>query len=177
LRAIAAAVPALAPRAARLAARLARLRPAPSRPGVLLHGSFRLNHVLVHRGALAFVDLDGASAGPPAYDVANFLSSLHYLVAEGRLGAAERHAVARHFLLGYRSAAPHAAAPRELSWFLAALLVEKQAMKYVTRPRVAWERKLRAMLSLAERSLARRDRLPREERRRPDRPRLPVYSS
>jgi aminoglycoside phosphotransferase (APT) family kinase protein len=125
------------------------------RPRALLHGSFRLNHVLIDRDAFGLVDLDGAAMGDPAYDVANLLSSLDYLVAESRLDPRRRRTIARAFLAGYRAAAPGALSERAIAWYLAALTIEKQALKYATRPRDAAGRKARHMLELAAGSLAR----------------------
>ena len=150
--AIRAAFPGLAPHLDTLTRRLWLERPRPGRP-TLLHGSFRLNHVLVHQGRLALIDLDGASVGPAEFDVANFLASLYYFEAEGRLHGIERREIARRFLNGYRAVARWALDPEALRWYRAALLVAKQARKYATRPRREPERKLRRMLSLAERSL------------------------
>ena len=42
---------------------------------------------------LVLSDLDGASVGPAEFDVANFLASLYYFEAEGRLHGIERRVI------------------------------------------------------------------------------------
>jgi Ser/Thr protein kinase RdoA (MazF antagonist) len=132
----------------------------PKAPEALLHGSFRLNHVMIDGADLSLLDLDSLRTGPPAYDIANFLSSLYYLEAEGRLGTCERQQVARGFLEGYGAAARWDLPPEAVLWFLAGLLIDKQAIKYATRPREDRERKILTMVTLAEESLVRRQSAP-----------------
>ena len=156
LEAIAAAFPDLERRLARIAPGLGRARDG-GPPGVL-HGSLRLNHVLVHRGRLAFVDLDGARMGPPAYDLANLLASLYYLESEERITRDVRTRTMRCVMDGYTSIASRQIPPRTLLGFVADLLVAKQAVKYATRLRRDRRTRLERMLDLAEQfvSLARR---------------------
>ncbi|HEY3216870.1 MAG TPA: aminoglycoside phosphotransferase family protein [Candidatus Eisenbacteria bacterium] len=147
--AIAAAYPDLARRLDRLRPRLGRATDRHGPKGVL-HGSLRLNHVLVHRGRFAFVDLDGARRGPPAYDIANLMASLYYLEAEERVSRAARRRIARFVMEGYASVAAEDVPTRTLLGFVADLLVAKQALKYATRLRQDRRRRLERMLDLAE---------------------------
>jgi Ser/Thr protein kinase RdoA (MazF antagonist) len=147
--AVAAAYPDLARRLGRLAAKLGRASNGRGPAGVL-HGSLRLDHVLVHRGRFAFVDLDGARRGPPAYDIANLMASLYYLEAEGRVTRAARRRIVRSVLAGYASVAAEDVPAATLLGFVADLLVAKQALKYATRLRADRRRRLERMLDLAE---------------------------
>jgi aminoglycoside phosphotransferase (APT) family kinase protein len=118
---------------------------------VLLHGTYRLNHIFLRHGELALLDLDSLRLGHPAYDVANFLSSLYYLEeAHGRLNPALRREISRYFLEGYAEKMPHAISPAAVLWFLASLLINKQAKKYVTHSHENCAEKVERMLALAE---------------------------
>ena len=147
----------------RLRAALADLRDSrweEREPPVLLHGTFRLNHVFVHRDELALLDLDSLRMGPPAYDVANFFSSLYYFEAEQRITALQRREIVRHFSSGYAAQTAHALAPRTVLWFLASLLINKQAEKYATHFHPDRAEKIERMLALAETVLRRARELP-----------------
>lgn len=148
------AAPELGPRLARVAYALGSHRPRAAEKSSLIHGSFRMNHVLVHGDRLAMFDLDGARRGPCEYDLANFLSSLYYLEAEGRLDIALRRRVARIFLQGYVQSARRPVSAARTLWLMAGLLVEKQALKCATRPGDQRLRKTTRMVDWAERSLA-----------------------
>lgn len=117
---------------------------------VLLHGTFRLNHVFVHEGEPALLDLDSLRMGPAAYDLANFLSALYYFEAQGRLSEEQRVTIARAFLQGYAAHASGEVAPAEVLWFLFSLVLNKQASKYVSHHHPDREQKLARMLALAE---------------------------
>ncbi len=117
---------------------------------VLLHGTFRLNHVFVHDGEPALLDLDSLRMGPAAYDIANFLSALYYFQAQGRLTAMQRDEIARAFLQGYAAQSPFEVSVASVLWMLASLLLNKQARKYVSHHHPDREQKLACMLALAE---------------------------
>ncbi len=119
-------------------------------PEVLLHGTFRLNHILLHEGELAMLDLDSMRMGHPAYDMANFLSALYYFEAQGRLTQAQREEIAAAFLTGYAAKAARQISPATLLWFFISLLLNKQARKYVNHHHPDREDKLERMLALAE---------------------------
>jgi len=119
----------------------------------LLHGTYRLNHILIHGDDLALLDMDSLRMGHPAYDVANFLSSLFYLEAQQRFTDVQRRTMARHFLEGYASATTLNVAPAAALWFLASLLINKQAKKYVSHLHDDCEDKVERMLAIAERTL------------------------
>ena len=121
---------------------------------VLLHGSFRLNHIFLHSERLSFLDLDSLRMGHPAYDIGNFLASLHYLEAQEKITGESRQAIQEHFLRGYANRTPYRISPRAVLWFLSSLLVNKQAYKYVTHSHPDRHEKVLRMLALAERLLA-----------------------
>jgi Ser/Thr protein kinase RdoA (MazF antagonist) len=121
---------------------------------VLLHGTFRLNHIFIHGDELALIDFDSLRMGHPAYDLANFLSSLYYLEAQDRLEPSQRQNIARHFLAGYAATAPLIVPPEVLLWFLADLLIKKQTYKYVKHFHEDRAQKVERMLALAEAALA-----------------------
>src|SRR5262249_45468209 len=119
--------PGLRPRLEALCEELGATTPDSEERPVQLHGSFRLNHVLVAGPRVAFVDLDSLRVGPAAYDVANLLASLHYLEGEGRMDRRTRREIFRAFLAGYRGNGRPDPCPRAVLWFLSTLLIEKQA--------------------------------------------------
>jgi hypothetical protein len=71
MKRIRAALPGLAPRALRLAERLAREAPPELLAPVLLHGDLHTGNLLrQHDGGIAFIDLDSLVLGDPAWDLA-----------------------------------------------------------------------------------------------------------
>lgn len=146
---VAAAFPVLQPRLQRLFGQLASAQWDDS-PAVLLHGTFRLNHIFINAGELALIDFDSLRMGHPAYDLANFLSSLYYLEAQKRLEPPQRQNIARHFMSGYAAKAPLPLQPDVILWFLADLLVKKQMHKYLKHFHEDRAQKAEHMLALAE---------------------------
>jgi aminoglycoside phosphotransferase (APT) family kinase protein len=102
-RAVEALWPALADRAARLAAATAAAlaEPAPVQP---IHGDFYAGQVLVGPGRIGILDLDRVCAGDPAADAGNFVAHLEYAAVDGTLTAAARDLAAEVFLEAYQEA-------------------------------------------------------------------------
>ncbi len=150
---VAAAFPVLQPRLQRLFEQLESAQWDDS-PAVLLHGTFRLNHIFIDGEELALIDFDSLRMGHPAYDLANFLSSLYYLEAQERLEPLQRQRIVRYFIEGYAAEAPLPVPPEVLLWFLADLLIKKQTHKYVKHFHEDRAQKVERMLALAEITLA-----------------------
>jgi aminoglycoside phosphotransferase (APT) family kinase protein len=121
---------------------------------VLLHGAFRPKHVFVHDGRLAMIDLDGMRIGHPAHDLGHFLSALYYLEAQERLSAADRSMAVGRFLEGYSAAVPWRLQAAAVLWCTAALLVHKQARKYVVHLHEDRADKVERVLARAEKALS-----------------------
>lgn len=119
-------------------------------PEVLLHGSFRLNHIFVHQGELALIDLDSLRLGPPAYDVANLISSLYYLEGLGQITDGQRVAITQHLIAGYAEQSPHRIPAEELGWYLISLLINKQMSKLMAHDHAGRREKIGALLKQAE---------------------------
>ena len=128
-------------------------------PTVLLHGAYRPKHVWVHNGHLALIDIDGIRMGHPAYDIGHFLSALFYLEMQGHFDADGRRTAIHQFIEGYTARAPYQLKPAGVLWFFAALLVHKQARKYVMHMHEDRAEKIDRVLRLAERSLTACERL------------------
>lgn len=154
IREIAEAFPAWRERLRVLTSALKALAWQDETPEVLLHGTFRLNHIFIHEGELALLDLDSMRMGHPAYDLANFLSALYYFEAQGRLSPAQREEIANAFLAGYAAKTAHRISPATLLWFFISLLLNKQANKYLNHNHLDREEKLERMLALAEAAAA-----------------------
>ncbi|PYR45224.1 MAG: hypothetical protein DMF89_25690 [Acidobacteria bacterium] len=122
-------------------------------PAVVLHGACRPKHVLVHEGKLAFVDLDGMRMGHPAYDLGHFLSALYYLEDGDRFDATVRSICSRCFIEGYLAGVPWKLSPAIVLRHVAALLIHKQARKYVLHMDDHPEQKVDRVLGLAEAAL------------------------
>jgi aminoglycoside phosphotransferase (APT) family kinase protein len=147
-------LPAAVPRLSACFARCLSVRWTDDVPKVLLHGAFRPQHVFVHDGRLAMIDIDGMCVGHPAHDIAHFLSALYYLEAQERLTAADRAVAVGRFLEGYSARAPWQLQPAAVLWCTAVLLVYKQARKYVLHAHENREEKVDRVLTLAESALA-----------------------
>jgi hypothetical protein len=67
----------------------------------------------------------------PLYDVANFTADLHYLEAQGGLPAGRALLLGRAFYDAWTAMVPWGKRNAVLNWYVASLLVRKQAMKCV----------------------------------------------
>jgi hypothetical protein len=123
-------------------------------PAVLLHGAYRLSHILEADGELALVDLDSIRMGHPAYDLGKFLAYLYYRETLGQLSASARRQAACEFVEGYLAAAPGPVSPAAVLWFLASELINKQTKKDITRPSTDRSERVEGVLRLAEAVLA-----------------------
>jgi aminoglycoside phosphotransferase (APT) family kinase protein len=123
-------------------------------PAVLLHGAYRLSHVLHADGELALVDLDSLRMGHPAYDLGKFLAYLYYLEAVGEFSTSARRDAAHKFLEGYTAAAPWRISPAAVLWFLASELMIKQTKKDIIQPGDDRRERVEGVLTLAEAALA-----------------------
>jgi Ser/Thr protein kinase RdoA (MazF antagonist) len=122
-------------------------------PTVMLHGSYRPKHVFVDDSGLGLIDVDGIRMGHPAYDLAEFVSSLYFLEAQERISTAVRQAAAQWFLAGYAARARWRLPPIAVLWFLATLLLHKQARKQALWLDENREKKVGHFLILAEAAL------------------------
>jgi aminoglycoside phosphotransferase (APT) family kinase protein len=102
-RAVEALWPALADRAARLAAATAAALAEPARVQPI-HGDFYGGQVLAGPGPIGILDLDRVCAGDPAADAGNFVAHLEYAAVDGALTAAARDLAAGVFLEAYQEA-------------------------------------------------------------------------
>ncbi len=152
--AIRSVVPSVASRVDACVARCRAMRWTDGTPNVLLHGACRLKHVFIHDGRLALVDVDGIRMGHPGYDLGHFLSSLYYLEAQEAITPAVRETCARRVLEGYAARAPWQVSPVSVLWFVAALLIHKQARKYALHLHDDRREKIDRVLTLAETALA-----------------------
>jgi hypothetical protein len=124
--------PALAPQTdAVLDNLLARVPGECDRP-VPVHGDFHCNQVLVQPDRVAIIDFDLFGSGDPLHDVARFLSRFR-AYAHNKLSAAELDAAEQSFLGTYEILVPWKADRRRLTWLMAALLVNRQALKAVKK--------------------------------------------
>ena len=123
-------------------------------PAVLLHGAYRLSHILQADGELALVDLDSIRMGHPGYDLGKFLAYLYYLESSGQVSASARRDAAHKFLEGYTAAAPWRISPAAVLWFLASELMIKQTKKDLMQPGDDRRERVEGVLTLAEAALA-----------------------
>jgi hypothetical protein len=124
--------PDLAPALGDITRRLAQALPAlPRLPLMPSHGTFKLNHLLHDGERISLVDFDSMVRADPLYDVANFVSDLHYLEASGALPAGRAAKLGRAFHESYAAHVPWGRRDDVLDWHVASLLVRKQAMKCV----------------------------------------------
>ena len=119
-------------------------------PEVLLHGSFRLNHIFIFENELSLIDMDSIRHGHPAYDIANMLSSLYYLLTQGLIDQKTYLQISHHFLLGYANRSVVRVPATSVIWFLVSLLVNKQASKYLTHDHEDRKEKIKKTLAYSE---------------------------
>ena len=120
----------------------------------LLHGTFRVNHLFLAGKQLSLLDLDNICMGHPAFDIANFFSSLYYMEAQGIIDVHQRRDIMRYFLQGYLAQTNWEISPKILLWYLASLMIHKQAFKYVKHLRKDRAEKTDSILNIAEAIMA-----------------------
>ena len=101
---------------------------------VCLHGDVHPKNAIVTDRGVALIDVEDLAVGPAAADVGSFLAALLYLRRGGRLDRATHDAMARAFLLGYRSSR-RLPARTSLRWHTAAALLIERIFRAVTRVR------------------------------------------
>jgi hypothetical protein len=133
-----------------LAARLPHL---PRLPLVPSHGTFKLAHLVQDGDRIGLVDFDSFVQADPLYDVANFTADLHYLEAAGVLppGRAVRLGDVVHE--AWSASVPWGRRDAVLDWYVASLLVRKQAMKCVKHLHPDARVKIRRLLAAASERL------------------------
>jgi aminoglycoside phosphotransferase (APT) family kinase protein len=117
-----------------LLARLLASAPAPT-AAVCLHGDVHPKNALVANGGAALIDLDQASVGPAAADLASVLAALRYARLVGELSSHEERAQGEAFQAGYAAVRglPDAAS---LRWHVSAALLAERAVRAITRLRL-----------------------------------------
>jgi len=141
---------------AHIEAALERALPGLSRlPLVPAHGTFKLNHLLHDGKAVGLIDFDSVVLADPLYDVANFTSDLHYLEAQGVLPPGRAAKLAHAFHESYAMHAPWGRRDTVLDWYVASLLVRKQALKCVKHLHANAAPKIHAVLQEAVSRLGR----------------------
>ncbi len=103
----------------------------PRLPLVTSHGTFKLAHLLHDGHKSALVDFDSFVHADPLYDVANFTADLHYLEAMGVLPPGRARRLATAFYESWSAHVPWGRRDAVLNWYVASLLVRKQALKCV----------------------------------------------
>jgi aminoglycoside phosphotransferase len=101
---------------------------------VCLHGDVHPKNAIVTDRGVALIDVEDLAIGPAAADVGSFLAALLYLHRGRRLDRDTHDAMARAFLLGYRSRR-RLPARAVLRWHTAAALLIERIFRAITRVR------------------------------------------
>jgi aminoglycoside phosphotransferase (APT) family kinase protein len=96
-----------------------------------LHGDFYAKQVLLDRGTVAFIDLDEASLGDPAIDLARFRADLEERVVAGDLDAREIEPLVESLFEGYVQTS--GSLPASLNLHIAAQLLRVAAHPFRRR--------------------------------------------
>jgi Ser/Thr protein kinase RdoA (MazF antagonist) len=148
--------PPIAARVGNLAERMAACLVAQTVSARPLHGDFYAKQVLLDGETAAFIDLDEASLGDPAIDLARFRADLEATVASGRLDAGEIEPLVEPLLDGYRQTS--GGLPASLNLHIAAQLLRVAAHPF-RRREPSWPDLAVAIVERAERFLDRNARL------------------
>lgn len=97
--------PDLATHARRLVRRLSQAVETLEPANATIHHDFNARQVLVHNGTSTIIDLDEASAGPPAIDLGSFIANLRVSVATGAIEELRASGAIDALLHGYKSRA------------------------------------------------------------------------
>jgi hypothetical protein len=99
---------------------------------VPVHGDFHCNQVLVQEDRVAIIDFDLFGMGDPLHDVARFLSRFK-AYAHGKIDATVSARAQDTFLSTYEILVPWPVERQRLGWLMAALLVNRQALKSIKK--------------------------------------------
>jgi aminoglycoside phosphotransferase len=132
-------------------------QPDASEATVCLHGDVHPKNAIVTDRGVALIDVEDLAVGTAAADVGSFLAALLYLRRGGQLTSATHEAVARAFLVGYRSIRP-LPTPVSLRWHTAAALLIERIFRAITRARPLGLLHMPALVSDARALLARHQR-------------------
>ena len=118
-------------------------------PMGLVHGTFRANHLIIGKNNIILLDADSVGTAPPEYDVANFLTALHFQGLRGKLDLNRIPQYEEQFLKAYLQAAPGGLRSRLLNWYLSCLFIRKQATKILRQGQPGGEEHLRYLFQKA----------------------------
>ncbi len=105
---------------------------------VLLHGSFKLSHVLWDEaaGEIRFIDLDGVCRGDAEYDVGRFLAHLLKLRAAGKMSREEFEAIRSRLTTSFAFNHSSLISSEKIHWYTAAEFLNSQMFKLIKRQKL-----------------------------------------
>ncbi|MDZ7266765.1 MAG: aminoglycoside phosphotransferase family protein [candidate division KSB1 bacterium] len=133
----------------------ARQATLPAMPVTPVHTGFRLSQCLLVEDRLAVIDFDDFQRGNPVEDAASFVAHLLYLPLRDKLTTAQSETAITHFCRGYAAAAPWGLPQAVMTWYTAAQLIAKQAVKCINLGKKDHARKVARLLELAHEVLTR----------------------
>jgi len=122
-----------------------KLGPIPATP---VHGSFKFSHIFLSNDRIAFIDVDGATCGDPAYDMGRFIAYLYKMQAAGKLSPPVVERAIANFCRSYQDTAVTHVPQTRINWYSTALLLSSEIYKVVKRNNPA---RLEALLMAVER--------------------------
>jgi len=99
----------------------------------IVHGAFRLSHVLCDDVEVALIDLDGACLGDPAHDLGRFVAHLVEARISGRADERLARDAEQAFVSAYAEACNEPVSEERVRWFTASHLVTGDLYKSVKR--------------------------------------------
>lgn len=94
-------------------------------PCVPVHNALRIEQFLVRDKQFALVDFDAVALGDPLFDIAEFVTSLHYLAYTTDLPLQRLRDAGEHFLRQYQNLVPWEVDNRRIAWYAVAFLFGK----------------------------------------------------
>jgi hypothetical protein len=102
-------------------------------PLTVVHGSFKLSHILATEKGLAFIDFDGTCLGDPTVDLGRFIAHVLKMSASGKLSAELAERTVDNFCNAYNRAARSPIPRRRIEWAAACHLIGGTMDKSVKR--------------------------------------------
>ncbi|RMD95176.1 MAG: aminoglycoside phosphotransferase family protein [Calditrichaeota bacterium] len=120
---------------------------------VPIHGDFNYSQILFANSHPIFIDFDAAGMGDPLYDVAHFLTSLHWLETRRILTSRQVKLASRIFIDTYQKHVPWEITNQALAKQMAMALVCRRAYKAMRQLEDNTSGKIEYYLNLAEQYL------------------------
>jgi aminoglycoside phosphotransferase (APT) family kinase protein len=119
-------------------------------PAVTLHGDVHSQNLFLQDNTIAFIDLDNVVMGSSLLDLASWIGGMIYWATMQDMPVKQLLPQLRTFINQYNRHVPWQINSSDLSWYIAAMLVNERIFRCVTRLKSGRLRIINELLTIAE---------------------------